>query len=45
MENRFKRSIVLDFTTAAASDTALEIISKAGIFVTNSSIWSSIATG
>jgi crotonobetainyl-CoA:carnitine CoA-transferase CaiB-like acyl-CoA transferase len=35
MDNRSKRSIVLDLSTAADRDTALELLSGADVFITN----------
>ncbi|MCV7195709.1 CaiB/BaiF CoA transferase family protein [Mycobacterium angelicum] len=35
MDNRSKRSIVLDLSTDAGRDTALELLSEADVFVTN----------
>ncbi|MEY8018552.1 CaiB/BaiF CoA transferase family protein [Mycobacterium servetii] len=35
MDNRSKRSIVLDLTTAAGRDTAFELLAGADVFVTN----------
>jgi len=35
MDNRSKRSVVLDLTTQAGRDTAFELLSDADVFVTN----------